>query len=265
MSPQKAVIFLNFGLLSSIAFPTIIPCSTKRLWTLAQRTGALPSPLKPHRQREVQKLAGRTYFETSMSSWLARFTRPIIACLLHTGAIQLRGGVNRSKMRTNELSGYVHVSFGSEPKGADTDKHKQKHRPFHCIIWLLYHPDDIVTFEEANNDHHVSHFCHRGICANVWDHLDLVPEKFNLSQNGCIFGSAVTCPHRPKRCIFVDIRGNPLPCLNNPQTVSSNCIHDPNCFKSRLLPGVAETGVITIEGTQRKRKQPAETANEEKN
>jgi hypothetical protein len=186
-------------------------------------------------------------------------------CLLHTGAIQLRGGVNRSKMRTNELSGYVHVSFGSEPKGADTDKHKQKHRPFHCIIWLLYHPDDIVTFEEANNDHHVSHFCHRGICANVWDHLDLVPEKFNLSQNGCIFGSAVTCPHRPKRCIFVDIRGNPLPCLNNPQTVSSNCIHDPNCFKSRLLPGVAETGVITIEGTQRKRKQPAETANEEKN
>jgi hypothetical protein len=184
-------------------------------------------------------------------------------CILHTGATQKRGGRYRNTS-INPLSGYIHVAFGSEPKKNSADrnsKHRQKHRPFHCIIWLLYHPDFIDIFEKEDNNLHVAHFCHRGICANVWDHLDLVPERFNFSQNGCIFGSAITCPHRPKRCIFVDATGRPIPCFNDPHSISFQCNHEPNCFHSRLLPGI--TGIETdIIPNDRKRKAAAQIINE---
>jgi len=169
-------------------------------------------------------------------------------CILHLGTKNKRGGRYRTAEGDHdndvEVTGYVHVAFGSERNG---EKAKQKHRNFHCILWLLFHPDCLATFEKKANDLHVSHFCHRGSCGNVWDHLDLAPERFNYTQNGCLYGSALTCPHRPKRCIFVDIQGRPLPCLNNLYTMTASCEHQPNCFLSRLIVGAGGQHVITYE------------------
>lgn len=150
-------------------------------------------------------------------------------CILSTSALQKRGGTKRSS--TKAENGYVHVAFGSTVSTTGTKS--QKHRPLHCILWLLFHPDDIKQLESNKNSYHVSHYCHTTNCTNTWDHLGLLPEAYNQSQNGCKHGSQLSCPHRPIRCIYTDIKGIPIPCLNNISTINASCQHKPNCWKTR--------------------------------
>jgi hypothetical protein len=165
-------------------------------------------------------------------------------CVTHTGQIQHRGGRNR-KNKGGES--YIHVAFGKNLPGVKGIA-KSKHRNFHTVVYLLFHPE-CLDLLESKVGLGISHYCHRPRCGNVWDHLSLVPGDYNTSQNDCRNGSAGTCPHRPKRCVFVDTTGRPLPCLNNPLAVPATCTCVPNCLQSRDLPySTPGTGIIQLWG-----------------
>jgi len=151
-----------------------------------------------------------------------------------------KGIVIKGTKAIKKEMGYVSVAFGSNEKGQGIKRLTTR------VLWLLFHPDDLVLIENFDaNKLQVAHRCHNPGCINIMDHLILCSEQYNMSQSLCQYGSAASCPHVVK-CIFVDTKGVPLRCLNNPKRLV--CRHLPSCLSRRVtLLGFTNEDVIMDE------------------
>jgi hypothetical protein len=75
-----------------------------------------------------------------------------------------------------------------------------------------------------------AHRCRINRCCNPY-HQKVASDEANKDDNGCKYGCAHYCPHKP-RCIWT-FNGRWLPCRNHPAKAISKheCPHNPNCFQ----------------------------------